>query len=160
MAAALVDLLVCAGHADERRGGATHEGHQTASALVVVLVTGGHPGWGAEKGGRAVVCAPGRGGQPPVGSWWGPAPGGPHAVAAPRGWQACGGVPPRQAAWPRRPRRRAGCATATRTGPGHADPRGGQILRAGFAAAARQPPGGAGDLADRRPAGPPPLASG
>ena len=37
MAADPVDLLGCAGHADQRRGEATHEGHQTASALVVIL---------------------------------------------------------------------------------------------------------------------------
>jgi hypothetical protein len=38
MAADPVDLLVRAGHADERRGEAAHQGHQTASALVAVLV--------------------------------------------------------------------------------------------------------------------------
>ena len=37
------------------------------------------------------------------------------------------------------------------------DFRGGQILQAGFAVAARQPPGGARDLADRHPTGPPRL---
>ena len=37
MVADPVDLLGCAGHADERPGEATHQGHQTASALVVVL---------------------------------------------------------------------------------------------------------------------------
>jgi hypothetical protein len=259
MAAALVDLLVCAGHADERRGGATHEGHQTASALVVVLVgdvptalmiawvaraanalsvssavivasagttttstagrsrgcivtgtvrpapvvtlrpvpvtstriggidgpapgalglrrredadergqpgadapvTGERPGMRDANGSKAVVCATGPAGLAARRVLVAAGPGWPHAVAAPRGWQACGGVPRRQAAWHRCPRRRAGCATATRTGTGHADPRGGQILRAGFAVAARQPPGRAGDLADRHRAGPPPLRLG
>ncbi len=52
-------------------------------------------------------------------------------------------MPRRQAAWHRWPCRRAGCATATGTGPGHADPRGCQILPAGFAVAASRRPGGA-----------------
>jgi hypothetical protein len=112
------------------------------------------------NGSKAVLCATGPACRALVGSWWRPAPGWPLAVAAPRGWQACGGVPRRQAACHRGRRRGARCATATSTGPGHADPRSGQILRAGLAVAARQPPGGAGDLADRRPTSPPPLRPG
>ena len=70
-------------------------------------VTGEQPSMRDANGSKAVVCVTGPAGRALVGSWWRPAPGKPYAVAAPRGWQACGGVPRRQAAWHRRPRRRA-----------------------------------------------------
>jgi hypothetical protein len=70
-----------------RREDADERGQPGAEASV----PGQQPSMRDANGSKPVVCATGPAGRALVGSWWRPAPGWPEAVAAPRGWQACGG---------------------------------------------------------------------